>query len=343
MHAAVNTQEFRSSGIPLPAHVPDNITNAIYKASTHSGVDFSYLVNQAKAESNFNPTAKAKTSSATGLYQFIDSTWLQMVDRYGAEYGLDTAGMNRRDILDMRKDPEAASFMAAAFASENEKFLNSHWGGEVGATELYFAHFLGASGAASFLNARDENPVARAADLFPKAARANYGVFFDRESGDPRTLEQVYQFFDRKFQTQAHDMDEHVQEVASGSPPPLPGHKPDFIAERTVPTRAMGDHPIMQRSHAMRLAMQTAGERDLPLSGQISGRAFLQEHILTQAVSPQSTLSGVSQTRSSALYQRSDTYKKQHLPPFSLITQPVDVMLLTQTVVPQRVIAPERS
>jgi len=183
-------------------NVPHAIASAIQKASDQSGVDFSYLVNQAKAESNFNPSIKASTSSATGLYQFIDSTWLQMVERYGDDYGIDTTGKSKSDILEMRKDPETASFMAAAFASENERFLNNHWGGDVGSTELYFAHFLGAGGAASFLNAKDENPLQSAADIFPKAARANHNVFYDKETGAARSVAQVYDFFDQKFQAE---------------------------------------------------------------------------------------------------------------------------------------------
>lgn len=183
----------------LSAFAPQSVVSAVKTASNASGVDFGYLLNQAKVESSFNPNAEANTSSATGLYQFIDSTWLNMIDRYGEQYGLDTEGKSRDEVLSLRKDPEAASFMAAAFASENEQFLNTNWGGKVGATELYLAHFMGASGAASFLNARDENPFQIAADIYPKAAQANKNVFYDRSTGEARSLAQVFDFFDRKF------------------------------------------------------------------------------------------------------------------------------------------------
>ena len=158
-------------------HAPPKVMEAIAQASQKTGVDFSYLVQQAKAESNLNPSARAKTSSATGLYQFIDGTWLDMVERHGEAYGLKTKGKSKAELLNMRKDPKAASFMAAAFASDNEKFLNNHWGGNVGKTELYFAHFLGAGGASSFLKARDDNPLRPAADLFPRL-RAPTGMCF---------------------------------------------------------------------------------------------------------------------------------------------------------------------
>lgn len=178
---------------------PGEVISAIQKASAKSGVDFNYLMNQAKAESSFNPDAKAKTSSASGLYQFIKSTWMDMVNRHGDKYGIDVESMTKQELLDLRFDPEVAANMAAEFASENKAFLDRHWGGDVGSTEMYFAHFLGAGGAASFLRAKDENPMRIAADLFPKAASANRNVFYDSSTGKPKTLAEVYNFFDKKF------------------------------------------------------------------------------------------------------------------------------------------------
>lgn len=179
---------------------PKGVMNAIKQASAKTGVDFAYLVQQANAESSFNPNAKARTSSATGLYQFIESTWLRMVEKHGDKYGIDTQGQSRREILDLRKDPELAANLAAEFAGENERFLNAHWGGEVGSTELYLAHFLGAGGASAFLNARDDNPLQSAAVIFPEAAKANKNVFYDQATGRARSFDEVYGFFDKKFQ-----------------------------------------------------------------------------------------------------------------------------------------------
>jgi hypothetical protein len=183
----------------IARRAPQNVIGAIKQASSKTGVNFAYLVQQAGAESSFNPTAKAKTSSATGLYQFIERTWLSMVDKYGDKHGLETDGKTRGDILNMRKDPRAASLMAAEFAGENERFLKAHYGGEIGSTELYFAHFLGAGGASAFLNARAEDPGQKAAYLFPAAAKANKGVFYDRSTGRAKSLEEVYAYFDKKF------------------------------------------------------------------------------------------------------------------------------------------------
>lgn len=184
----------------LAAKAPRGVMNAIQHASAKTGVNFAYLVQQANAESNFNAKAKAKTSSASGLYQFIESTWLSMVNKHGDKHGIDTEGKSRSEILALRNDAKTASLMAAEFAGENEKFLNAHWDGEIGSTELYLAHFLGAGGAAGFLKARDDNPMQQAAVLFPKAASANRNVFYDRTTGQARTLDEIYNFFDKKFE-----------------------------------------------------------------------------------------------------------------------------------------------
>ncbi len=215
----------------LTHKAPTPVVEAIAQASDATGVDFAYLLQQAKAESNFNPKAKAGTSSATGLYQFIDRTWLAMIKEHGEEYGLgdladkidsrfrvkDKAA--KKEILALRNDPVVSAQMAAEFALENEQTLDKLWGGEVGATELYLAHFLGAGGASSFLNAKDENALTPAADLFPKAARSNRGVFYDSKTGKPRTLEQVYQFFDKKFQIEGTTPDASTFLVARNDTP----------------------------------------------------------------------------------------------------------------------------
>src|SRR3546814_7949768 len=49
---------------------------AVQAASARTGIDFDYLVDVARVESRFDPTAKAPTSSARGLYQFTTQTWL---------------------------------------------------------------------------------------------------------------------------------------------------------------------------------------------------------------------------------------------------------------------------
>lgn len=194
------------------------VERAIRVAADKTGVDFSYLMEKAAVESNFRTDVKAKTSSATGLYQFIDSTWLNTVKEHGAKHGLgdmasairtDSKGRlsvadpaQRREILELRKDPRVASLMAAEFARDNKEQLEKSTGREVGPTELYMAHFLGAGGAAKFLNALEKSPNANGSDLLPEAAAANKGVFRDRETGKARSLQQIYDRFAAKFSDQ---------------------------------------------------------------------------------------------------------------------------------------------
>lgn len=179
---------------------------AIRQAAERSGVDFAYLYNQARVESGFNPDAKARTSSATGLFQFLDQTWLAMIDKHGAANGLGWAanavqrGANgryyvsdpeaRRQVMNLRRNPEAASAMAAAFANDNRRHLESRLGRPIQSVDLYMAHFLGAGGATRFLRAHDASPNASAASAFPAEARANRPIFFKRD-GTPRSFAEV--------------------------------------------------------------------------------------------------------------------------------------------------------
>ena len=195
--------------------VSDSVLGAVRDASRRTGADFGYMLANAAQESGFQADAKAQTSSATGLYQFIDSTWLQMVRDHGARHGLGgLAGQiadgpdgtpnvadpaTRQRILDLRRDPRLNAVMAGEFANANRRLLERTVGGKIGSTELYLAHFLGAKAAANFLHAQRATPDRPAADLFPAAARANRAVFFDHETGAARSLEAVFQRIDRKL------------------------------------------------------------------------------------------------------------------------------------------------
>ncbi|WP_395648043.1 transglycosylase SLT domain-containing protein [Terricaulis sp.] len=171
-----------------PRVIPEtNVTAAIRRASQATGVDFSLLVETARRESALNPNARAATSSATGLFQFIDSTWLDMVRRHGADHGLGqyAAMLNqgscdaatRREILALRSDPEMAARMAGEFARENAQALQARIGRPPSAGELYAAHVLGAGGAARLIEAA-ANGAPDAAAIFPREAAANRGLFY---------------------------------------------------------------------------------------------------------------------------------------------------------------------
>src|SRR6516164_10024800 len=71
-----------SSNSAVPA-----VTGAIQQASQATGTSFNYLLATAQVESGLNPQAGAATSSARGLFQFIEQTWLGTLKQSGAEHG----------------------------------------------------------------------------------------------------------------------------------------------------------------------------------------------------------------------------------------------------------------
>ncbi|MCP3736196.1 lytic transglycosylase domain-containing protein [Sphingomonas sp. RP10(2022)] len=190
------------------------VQSAIALASSKTGVDFDYLLGQAKIESGLNANARAGTSSASGLYQFVEQSWLAVVKKHGAEHGMAWAadsigqtaggrytvgdGATRSAILALRNDPTAASLMAAEHASDNKDVLEGTLGRTANGTDLYMAHFLGLGGAKKFLSAMQANPQATAASLFPQAAGANRSIFY-ASNGQPRSLSAIYNRFADKL------------------------------------------------------------------------------------------------------------------------------------------------
>ena len=196
------------------SRIDARVSYAIGQAAQRTGVDFDYLWNQARVESSLDPAAKAKTSSAAGLYQFIEQSWLGTVKKHGAEHGYAAAadsirrradgryvvadGQTRREILALRYDADASAAMAAEFASDNADYLAPRIGREPNSTDLYFAHFLGSAGASRFLRAADASPDSAAAASFPREAAANRSIFYTR-GGEPRSFAQVYALMGRKL------------------------------------------------------------------------------------------------------------------------------------------------
>lgn len=137
-----------------------------------------------------------------------------MVKSYGTQYGIGnyadhisigsdgTAHVSdptwKKAILGLRQDPQISAEMAGELDKENSASLQANVGGKIGSTELYLAHFLGASGASDFLNTMRANPNAKAADILPEAAASNSSVFYGAD-GEPRSVAQIYQHFARKF------------------------------------------------------------------------------------------------------------------------------------------------
>ena len=200
---------------PLAVAAREQVRAAIGQAAQRTGVDFSYLVAQAQSESGLDPNAHAASSSASGLYQFLDQSWLAVVKRHGSEHGMAWAAdaiqarpgggfrisdpAMKQAVMGLREQAGPAALMAASYAADNAAGLGQALGRTANATDLYFAHFLGLDGAKRFLRAAGGNPDATAASLFPREARANRGIFYDGD-GSARSLGEVYALMGRKLE-----------------------------------------------------------------------------------------------------------------------------------------------
>lgn len=260
------------------------VTSAIQRAAARTGIDFDYLMGQAKLESGFNANARAGTSSASGLYQFIEQSWLAVMKQHGGEHGLSwaadsiqkvggryvVAGGNRQAVLGLRNDPEVASLMAAEHASDNKAAIEGATGRTATGTDLYMAHFLGLGGAKQFLSAMASNPGRDAASLFPAAARANRNVFYSND-GSARSLSQVYERFASKLGDGADASGSGVASTGGLSTMQFAAQALGMGEDATVVTGA-GE----SASDALSWARSTLGQ----LGGQIKGQEASQASLL---------------------------------------------------------------
>jgi hypothetical protein len=295
--AAARTHEAARAGGAVrqvgPAVAPQAgtpVEAAIARAAEQTSVDFGYLLAQAEVESAMNPEARAATSSASGLYQFIESTWLDTVKKHGERFGLGhiaaqidvTASgsayvadpAQRQAILGLRADPEIASLMAAGLAEDNRAHLTPILGRQPDHAELYLAHFLGAGGAARFLSAMQSDPGQNAAALFARPAAANRAIFYTPD-GSPRSLAGVMDVLGGKLE-RALDRKGGGQglRLARGDAPaavPLAATRPYVIADEAV----FGPGPVPALTAPMRPAVSPPPRIPVrvPMS-QVLGAAF---------------------------------------------------------------------
>ena len=184
----------------------DRVVAALQKAAAATGSDFHYLLGTAMRESSLKPNAQSGSSSATGLFQFIEQTWLGLVKEHGAQHGLGdfAAAITKRadgryradsdvkqDILALRKNPEVCALMAGEYAKSTQGTLRAGLGREVCGGELYAAHFLGPDAALKLIKLAASDPNASAVAQFPQAASANKSVFLHGD-GTPKTVREVY-------------------------------------------------------------------------------------------------------------------------------------------------------
>jgi hypothetical protein len=305
----------------VSANAAPQIAGAIRQAASSTGVSFEYLLTTAQLESSLNPQAQASTSTAKGLYQFIDQTWLATMKASGAAngYGQYADAISRTAdgrytvadpstyaaIMKLRNDPTASATMAGSFTRANAQQLRSAIGRAPTDGELYIAHFLGPDGAARMINAADARSSANAADLFPQAASANPSIFYD-PAGHARSVGAVYAKLTSRFEIAR----------AMSFPPSLRGT--DTVAS-AVPSNAAppsGARPVVPVDIAavtQAFVEANVGQAPLPLPAMTANKPLFQSMFsdptrkaVTQTVAnlwtPEASESGNGQARPRTLF-----------------------------------------
>jgi hypothetical protein len=189
------------------ARAAASVVTALQKASVATGVDFNYLLGTAIRESGLKPNAKSGASSATGLFQFVEQTWLAMIKDHGSKYGLTSYANaiqktdsgrykvanadDRSAILRLRSDPQISALMAGEYTKTTQTAMEDSLGRKVSANELYAAHLLGPAQACKLIRTNQGAPATAACDIFPKAADANPNIFYHAD-GSPKSVREVY-------------------------------------------------------------------------------------------------------------------------------------------------------
>jgi hypothetical protein len=232
----------------------NSVTGAIRKAAQATGASFDYLLATAKVESDLDPNLTMRSSTATGLFQFIDQTWLSTLKQAGPAFGysvyadaisrtpsgryvVENAGL-RNAVMGLRKDPTANALMGGAFTQQNAAVLAGRLGRTPSEGELYIGHFLGPSAAAKAITLASSNPTASAADIFPAAAQANRSIFYDQQ-GNARSIAGVCSELIRRYQSA------RTQAVPSASEMPRP---PAAIPAVPAPAAPSAASPIQTPS-----------------------------------------------------------------------------------------------
>lgn len=195
-----------------PVKVHQSIVERVVQAANKTDMDPALLMAIADKESSFSTSARAKTSSASGLFQFVEKTWLKALKDFGGRYGhgedakaiaaqdnaVVVAPGKRAEILNLRNDPYLSAALAAEMLKQDSAKIAEKIGRALTAGETYLIHFLGPEDAARFMKTVDEAPNASAAALLPKPARANKPIFYAQQGRKlkDRSVSEVHEAFE---------------------------------------------------------------------------------------------------------------------------------------------------
>ena len=176
-----------------PMRIRRHLVQTIVRAAREVGTDPELLMAIADKESSFATEVQARTSSATGLFQFIERTWLGVVHKFGAQYGLSKESAvivygedgwtvpnaeERARILELRREPRLSALLAGEMLKRDAARIAERIGRPLTHGETYLAHFLGPGDAERFMAKVVEQPKSAAAQLLPKPAKSNKTIFF---------------------------------------------------------------------------------------------------------------------------------------------------------------------
>ncbi|WP_342712173.1 hypothetical protein AAFG13_12525 [Bradyrhizobium sp. B124] len=109
------------------------------------------------AESSGNPNAVNRRSSASGVGQFINGTWVSMLRKHRPDLAI---GKSDDELVALKSNPDLSREMIEAYAADNGRRL-AKVGLPVTSGTTYLAHFAGPDGAISVLQADPSTPVSQ--------------------------------------------------------------------------------------------------------------------------------------------------------------------------------------
>ena len=202
------------------AQISESVASALQSASKRVDVPVNLLTAMAGVESTFNEGAKAPTTTASGLFQFINSTWESVVKRYWSKYGYP-------DRKPDRMRAEDSAILAAAMMKHEGYPAALKAAGSVSITDIYLTHFLGPAGGASFIRSYQSKPNVEAATVTPdKVVKANMSIYY--KGGQAQTFKQIYDSFSQKLAK----FEAKTKDVVAGGSTATPPKKAEAVPQQ---------------------------------------------------------------------------------------------------------------
>ena len=236
--------------------VPTEVINKILQnTAKNEGVDYPTLYALAGAESSFSSGAKAGNSTATGLLQFTTGTWDYLTKKVYPELGYS---------LSDRLDPEKSAIVASRYIKHISAILEKAFDRKPSTGEVYLGYFMGPSGAVAILKALQSDPNTLGHKVFPKAAKANPTLFFEKgDTSKPLTLLQTFSLLDNKVSGYARAATQQSVQVASETTA-LPVPAKATVRPNTPVARENVQTPKMQAVVSIEADFTSEGKRKTP-------------------------------------------------------------------------------